>query len=409
MRVTHSALLLAVTAIGMGNVLAVGFRMPNQDPLGIARGNAFVATADNPAAIYYNPAGITQLEGHHLSTGLYFISTDVDFTSVASTTGSTETDVQAVPQLHYVYSPPESPLSFGLGIYAPYGLGIDWGENSPLATLGREAMLAYATVNPVVAYQVNDSLSISGGLTLNYSHCSLEQSLYPVGTPGGRGNFKFSGDDFQVGFNAGLLWQPHEQWSFGISYRSETNMDYSGDSEVKDHIGLAGGNATSDSTSVGLTFPQYVDFGISYRPTPEWNFEVNMDWTDFDPVNTPIMAGTPLGNVPFPLEYESSWMYEFGVTRYLDDGYWVSAGYIYSENSVPDTTLNPLNPDSDLHLGSIGFGKRGDIWSWALGYHFAYNGGRTISGNAPNTAGESTNGKFDTLNHAVNFTVRRSF
>src|SRR5947207_3345244 len=46
---------------------AVGFRMPNQDPEGIARGNAFVATADNPSAIYYNPAGITQLEGDQLN------------------------------------------------------------------------------------------------------------------------------------------------------------------------------------------------------------------------------------------------------------------------------------------------------------------------------------------------------
>ena len=38
---------------------ADGFRLPNQDPEAIARGNAFTATADNPSAIYYNPAGIT--------------------------------------------------------------------------------------------------------------------------------------------------------------------------------------------------------------------------------------------------------------------------------------------------------------------------------------------------------------
>src|SRR6266576_5722952 len=50
---------------------AVGFRLPNQDPEAIARGNAFVATADNPSAIYYNPAGITQLEGNNLRAGIY--------------------------------------------------------------------------------------------------------------------------------------------------------------------------------------------------------------------------------------------------------------------------------------------------------------------------------------------------
>src|SRR6266513_1286369 len=60
---------------------AVGFRMPNQDPEGIARGNAEAATADNPSAIYYNPAGNTQLEGQQARAGLYLISADTDYTS----------------------------------------------------------------------------------------------------------------------------------------------------------------------------------------------------------------------------------------------------------------------------------------------------------------------------------------
>ena len=58
---------------------AVGFRLPNQDPEGISRGNAFAATADNPSAIYYNPAGISQLDGTQVRAGLYFVSADTSF------------------------------------------------------------------------------------------------------------------------------------------------------------------------------------------------------------------------------------------------------------------------------------------------------------------------------------------
>ena len=43
---------------------AGGFRLPDQDAFATARAEAFVATADNPSAIYYNPAGISQLEGN---------------------------------------------------------------------------------------------------------------------------------------------------------------------------------------------------------------------------------------------------------------------------------------------------------------------------------------------------------
>src|SRR5688500_17253838 len=43
------------------SAFALGIRIADQDARATARGNAFTATADNPSAIYYNPAGITQL------------------------------------------------------------------------------------------------------------------------------------------------------------------------------------------------------------------------------------------------------------------------------------------------------------------------------------------------------------
>lgn len=403
MKLSNPLRRLAATAgllvLGTGHLWAVGFRLPNQDPMGIARGNAFVATADNPSAIYYNPAGITQLEGHQLSAGLYFITTNVDFESLTGVNAETDETFQAVPQIHYVYSPEGSPWSFGLGIYAPYGLGIDYGNNTPFNTVAENAKLLYASFNPVVAYQVNDQLSLAFGLTLNYSEVNFERSIGLA--PGDE--FKFEGDGHATGFNAGLLWQPHEQWSFGINYRSHTEVSYSGDSKATPLAGWT-------STNAAIDYPQFVDVGVSYRPNSDWNFEVNVDWTDWDTVNTSTFVGTFAGNVPFPFQYDSSFMYEFGVTRYFDNGWWASAGYIFSENSVPDSTFSPLNPDSDLHLGSVGVGHRGEDWSWAVGYHFAYNDGRDVRGNIPNAlTGQSANGEFKTFNQAVNISVRRSF
>src|ERR1051326_5163843 len=82
--------------LGTAQANAVGFRLPNQDPEGISRGNAFAATADNPSAIYYNPAGIAQLEGTQARAGLYFISADTSF-SGPSGKAETDTMLQAVP------------------------------------------------------------------------------------------------------------------------------------------------------------------------------------------------------------------------------------------------------------------------------------------------------------------------
>ena len=388
---TQRNILLGLSLLGaVGiNSYAVSFRLPNQDPEAIARGNAFAATANNPSAIYYNPAGITQLEGHQVSLGLYAVSAGTKYTGAG---GTAETDdmFQPVPQIYYTFSPKDSQLSYGLGIYAPYGLGVDWGRKTPFRFVGEKGKVLYASVNPVIAWQPHETFSIGIGPTLNYSDASLEQSL-PVP---GLDQFKFKGDGFDFGFNAGLLWQPIKQLSFGVNYRHQTTINYHGDSEFTP--------LPKTKTEASLRYPQFVVFGVSYRPTENWNFEFNVDWTDWDNVNSTTFHGArfPAGLV---FDHQSTFMYEFGVTRQLPKNYFVSVGYFYSENSVPDATFNPLIPDSNLHLGSIGFGHKGERWDWAFAYHFGYNGdGRVVSGSP---FGGLADGRYETLNHGLNASV----
>lgn len=374
------------------NAKAVAFRLPNQGPEAIARGNAFAATADNPSAIYYNPAGITQLEGQNLTIGLYAVSAGTEFESPTGLTAETDTSFQPVPQLYYVYSPADCKLSYGLGIYAPYGLSLDWGQNNPFRTMAQRGQIIYATINPVVAYQVHPTLSLAIGPTINYSKASLERGIGIL--PGDQ--FYFKGDGMDYGFNAGLLWQPHEQWSFGLNYRYGTEIEYEGDSHARPFF-------APRSSSGSVRFPQFAVAGVSYRPTENWNFEVNIDWTDWDNVNEIVFENTSFGNIPFPLNYTSSFMYEFGVTRQLPEGFFVSAGYFFSENSSPEQDFNPIVPDSDLHLGSVGFGRKGERWDWAFAYHFGYNPGREINN------GTLANGTYETLNHGFNLSATLKF
>src|SRR3984885_13632039 len=115
MNLKSSLIALAIlTAPSLG--FALGIRIADQDAEATARGDAFVATADNPSAIYYNPAGITQLEGQQVRAGLYLISADTEYTSPSGAKAHTDTTVQAVPQLYYVNSLKSVPISLGLGV-----------------------------------------------------------------------------------------------------------------------------------------------------------------------------------------------------------------------------------------------------------------------------------------------------
>jgi len=389
---------LVLTLLWTDALHGVGLRLPNQDPEAIARGNAFVATADNPSAIYYNPAGITQLEGQNIHAGAYFLSTGVQYESPTGQKTETKSDFNTVPQLYYVFSPKEIPFSFGLGVYVPYGLALEWTGNNPFRTAAEKGNLLYLTVNPVVAWKVNPNLSIAIGPTVNYSKATLERGIGLL--PNDR--FKVTGDGFDFGFNAGVLWQPHSMWSFGLNYHYLTTVKYEGTASTTPSPPFP----ATTSASTEIRFPQYVVAGISFRPTENWNFEFDVDWTDWDNLNSIVFKGTAFGDQTFPFNYRSSFMYEFGITRKFPNGWFASVGYFYSENSSPDKDFNPIVPDSDLHLGSIGFGHKGKHWDWAAAYQFGYNPNREVKNDE---SFPLANGSYHILNHAFNLSATFKF
>src|SRR5947208_15883797 len=109
-RLQQRSRFLRLAALGLvtcapAHVWALGVRIPNQDAEATARGNAFVATADNPSALYYNPAGITQIQGSEAQLGFHVIHVSSHFEGDAGTSSDLKFEVQSVPQFYYVLSP----------------------------------------------------------------------------------------------------------------------------------------------------------------------------------------------------------------------------------------------------------------------------------------------------------------
>jgi long-chain fatty acid transport protein len=399
------AVLAGVTlALSPSLGLALGVRVPNQDPEAIARGNAFAATANNPSALYYNPAGITQLSGHNVQIGaLNYLGLTSQFRSPTGDRAETEYEIVPIPQIYYTYSPSSLPLSFGLGLYAPFGLGLEWPETTGFRTLAIEGRLHYLTFNPVIAWKVSQTLSLAIGPTFNYSDLKLRSGILSP-APGGD-ELLFKGDDFAYGFNAGLRWQPHAKWSFGVNYRSATTVNYRGSTTISSPLLPSG---TVDS-SAKVDFPQIVSAGVSFRPTPHWNIEADIDWTDWDTLNTLIFDQSTIGPIPFPLNWRASWFYQIGASYYFDSGCFIGAGYFFSSNSTTEYDFNPIVPDTDLHVGSIGGGYKGKHWRWGLAAQIITGPWRTINSTAPHLSGQSPNGQYRWIVPAVTFSIGYHF
>ena len=183
----HAAVRLLVASVLAGQPLALlanGLRLPSQDAFATARGEAFVATADNPSAVYYNPAGITQSAGTQLRGGIYGIHFDPTFVAPAGgKTYHVEHKLAAAPNFFLTHTPEQLPLSFGLGLYAPFGGSIEWPENTGFRAVALKSSLTYVTLNPVLAWKVAPSLSIAAGAMVNYAKMELEQGLRPFPQP----------------------------------------------------------------------------------------------------------------------------------------------------------------------------------------------------------------------------------
>src|SRR3954470_24144583 len=120
MKISTYALLLAALP---SSVFALGFRIVDHSAEATARGDAFAATADNASAVYYNPAGITQLSGTEILIGGYGImfNTRVDLDVPKAKDFDNKFDAQGAPQFFATFKFPKAPIALGFGIYAPFG------------------------------------------------------------------------------------------------------------------------------------------------------------------------------------------------------------------------------------------------------------------------------------------------
>jgi long-chain fatty acid transport protein len=262
-------------------------------------------------------------------------------------------------------------------------------------------------VNPVVAWKVCKTLSIAAGPTFDYANVEQTRGVFAPDD-----QFRLNGSGTGVGCNAGILWQPVPEHSFGVHYHSATDVELSGHTTVDTNafaVSTPLGPVTipavhtRDPANARFHFPQFVTVGYSFRPTPDWNLEANVDWTDWDSLNSVIVHQSNSPSLEFPFDWKSSFAYEFGVTRYFEHGFHASAGYIYSEQTVPNATFTPGIPDGRRDIFSVGVGQRVGRINWDLSYQYTHQLDRSI------TNGTAVDGVYHLNANAISLALGYTF
>lgn len=359
---------------------AAANRIMDQSASGIAQSNAVVAQADDPSALYYNPAGMTQLQGVQISVGTVLIGGSSFFRNSAGQTAKSSFDGSVA------YPPPSNfyitanlkdlgvnrfgDLTVGLAVLSPFGTLMRWPDNSPFNSARTFAALEMFDIKPTIAYKVNDQLSVGAGLDVYtffnfWGEGHLERQSIGLPLAGAGQKAELNGRDSATGFNLSFLYTPFRNSggkplvNIGFIYRSQATIHITGQY-------LVNGAVQADMAQT-LVLPQILTGGMAIWPVRdedhEWKLELDVDYTGWKSVrnlDVRLSTGTLLAS---PQNWRSTYTVLIG-TEYkwlhppvLPD--WELAlrgGYWNSQTPIPDSSFNPEIPDSDNHSISVGLG-----------------------------------------------------
>lgn len=387
-----------------------GFGLYEGSARGNALGGAMAGSANDPSALFYNPAGITQLEGIQFMGGMTAISPTVDVTAVNPYSGATSKESSIdhtwVPPFLYTTYQYSDQLYFGLGVFSRFGLGTNFDDDWAGRYNNYDAVIKTISVNPNVAFKVNEWVSLAAGMEFMYFDLTLKNkvdllSKNDPSTSLTDVDSSLTGDSMGYGFNLAVHVKPRDWIAFGASYRSQVRQHIDGKANftVPADLSLPPILFNDTDASGTITLPQELFLGVAVWPIPRLMIEfdaIYTGWSSFDELTIDFDQAPAPGeeSVTVPKNWDNVWRFGVGVEYKALDWLDLRLGYIYDQSPIPDSTVDYLVPANDRQMFSVGTGLHWKTWTLDLSYTYLMLDDRTVDGRTEDGVydGEFTNG-----------------
>jgi long-chain fatty acid transport protein len=346
---------------------AAGFALIEQSASGM--GNAFAgaaAIAEDASTIYFNPAGMTYIEGTQIVGGLHLVSPNADFNnqgSIAATArplgneGGDAGDLALIPNIYYKRDLTET-LKFGLGINSLFGLKTEYDKNWIGRFQAVKSELKTININPALAFKVNDQLSLGAGLSAMRVEANLTSAVN-FG-PYGEGYSSVKGSDWGFGFNLGAIYQATADTRLGVAFRSKVEQHLNGNTTFTRPAGLPAPfvAATPDGgISADLTLPENLSVSLFSHINDKWDLLGDVTWTNwsrFQELRIVRDNGSTLTSTTE--NWHNTMRYSIGVNYLYSDTLKLRAGLAYDEEAISDSYRTPRIPGNDRKWLALGLG-----------------------------------------------------
>jgi long-chain fatty acid transport protein len=351
-------IILAVLGASLASTAyAGGYRVSSQGQKALAMGHTGVAMSDSAESIFFNPGAITQLKAEmDIVGGITLLDGETKYQQEDTLAKAKTDNPLGTPFNAYIAQKLTDDLSWGLGIYTPYGNKVEWPTDWAGSHLVNKIDLKAIYIQPTIGYQLTPSTSIGAGPTLVLGSVKFNRNLSTslTNAKGDRSNVEIKADNVTAwGYNIGLLHKlADNRTSLGISFRSKVTIKARDEDADFDDIPTALQSTFADGDfDADLPLPAELTLGVAYQYSDDLilAFDVNRTfWSTYDELKIEFDNGITSEN---PRNYEDANIYRFGLQYRYNDKWTLRGGVYFDESPIKDGYFAPETPRND----SIGY------------------------------------------------------
>jgi long-chain fatty acid transport protein len=337
---------------------AAGFALIEQSASGM--GNAFAgggAVAEDASTIFFNPAGMTYIQGTQIVGAIHLIKPSAEFNDQGTVkaigfptkggNGGDAGDLAFVPNFYYKRDLNDT-FKIGLGVNAPFGLKTDYDSTWMGRFQAVKSELKTININPAFALKLNDQLSIGAGISAMWAQAELTRAVNQVIAP--ESTVKVKGDDWGFGFNLGAIYQVTPDTRISVAYRSKVNQHLKGDATFGSALAAGNGNITAD-----VVLPENLSLSAFSQINDKWDLMGDITWTrwsQFQELKILRTSGALLQRTPE--NWENTLRYSIGANYHYNDSIKFRTGLAYDQEAINDQFRTARIPGNDRKWMSLG-------------------------------------------------------
>lgn len=288
------------------------------------------AWANDASTSFHNAAGMTRLEGNHLMVtgGLLYGRVEFDpdpATPVPGNDGGQAGGPAPILAAFYTHSVSDD-LKLGVNVISLSAAVLDYDDNWTGRYLVEEVSLFTITLNPSIAYRVNDWLSLGGGVGILYGKLD-EDIAVPTGTIQD-GSVNIDGDDLDFSFNLNALFEVTDNTRFGLTYAYGIEPSFNGDVTLSP-LSL---QAAIDAE---IVLPQVLKASVFHQINDTWDVVATVGWEDWSAFEN-ITLSTPRGTQLIPRNWEDTYHFGLGLHYNVNEKMMLQTGIAYDTSPIDD-------------------------------------------------------------------------